>query len=87
MDKRQENKSRIGERQRLQSQLELLKSQINPHFLFNSLNNIDVLIQEEPQKASEYLKKLSEILRFMLYESNTDKIPLIERNRIYQESM
>ena len=66
------------EKDKLASQLELLKSQINPHFLFNSLNNIDVLIQDEPQRASEYLKKLTEILRFMLYESNTDKIPLIE---------
>jgi hypothetical protein len=66
------------EKDKIASQLELLKSQINPHFLFNSLNNIDVLIQDEPQKASEYLKKLSEILRFMLYESNTDKILLIE---------
>lgn len=66
------------EKDKLASQLELLKSQINPHFLFNSLNNIDVLIEEEPQKASEYLKKLSEILRFMLYESNTDRIPLVE---------
>lgn len=66
------------EKDKMASQLELLKSQINPHFLFNSLNNIDVLIQDEPQRASEYLKKLSEILRFMLYESNTDKIPLTE---------
>lgn len=66
------------EKDKLASQLELLKSQINPHFLFNSLNNIDVLIQDEPQKASEYLKKLTELLRFMLYESNTDKILLIE---------
>lgn len=66
------------EKDKIASQMELLKSQINPHFLFNSLNNIDVLIQDEPQKASEYLKKLTEILRFMLYESNTDRIPLIE---------
>jgi len=66
------------ERDKISSQLELLKSQINPHFLFNSINNIDVLIGDEPQKASEYLKKLSELLRFMLYESNTDKIPLTE---------
>jgi two-component system, LytTR family, sensor kinase len=64
------------EKDKLTSQLELLKSQINPHFLFNTLNNIDVLIQEEPVKASAYLKKLSEILRFMLYESGPDKIPL-----------
>jgi len=64
------------EKDKITSQLELLKSKINPHFLFNTLNNIDVLIQEKPNKASEYLKKLSEILRFMLYESNEDKIPL-----------
>jgi two-component system, LytTR family, sensor kinase len=64
------------EKDKIASQLELLKSKLNPHFLFNTLNNIDVLIQEEPNKASEYLKKLSEILRFMLYESNIDKIPL-----------
>jgi two-component system, LytTR family, sensor kinase len=64
------------EKDRLESQLELLKSQINPHFLFNSLNNIDVLILDEPEKASAFLKKLSEILRFMLYDSNTERIPL-----------
>lgn len=64
------------EKDKIASQLELLKSKLNPHFLFNTLNNIDVLIQEEPGKASEYLKKLSEILRFMLYESNVDRIPL-----------
>jgi len=64
------------EKDKLTSQLELLRSQINPHFLFNTLNNIDVLILQEPMKASVYLKKLSEILRFMLYESGIDKIPL-----------
>jgi two-component system, LytTR family, sensor kinase len=64
------------EKDKITSQLELLKSRINPHFLFNTLNNIDVLIQGEPEKASGYLKKLSEILRFMLYESNADRIPL-----------
>jgi len=64
------------EKDKITSQLELLKSKINPHFLFNTLNNIDVLIKDEPKKASEYLKKLSEILRFMLYESNVDKVSL-----------
>lgn len=64
------------EKDKLTSQLELLKSQINPHFLFNTLNNIDVLILDEPKKASDYLKKLSEILRFMLYETNTERVPL-----------
>lgn len=64
------------EKDRETSQLELLKSKIDPHFLFNNLNNIDVFIQEDPKQASEYLKKLSDILRFMLYEANTQKIPL-----------
>ena len=64
------------EKDKLTSQLELLKSQINPHFLFNTLNNIDVLILDEPKRASGYLKKLSEILRFMLYETNTERVPL-----------
>ncbi len=64
------------EKDKVTSQLELLKSQINPHFLFNTLNNIDVLILNEPKRASDYLKKLSEILRFMLYETNTERVPL-----------
>jgi two-component system LytT family sensor kinase len=50
----------------------LLKAQLNPHFLFNSLNNIDILIEENPKTASEYLKKLSDILRYILYETKED---------------
>jgi len=59
-----------------QMELNLVKSQINPHFLFNTLNNIDVLIEKNPPIASVYFKKLSEIMRFMLYETKTEKIPL-----------
>lgn len=57
-------------------ELALIKSKINPHFLFNTINNIDVLIQKDPLKASSYLNKLSDIMRFMLYETSSDKIPL-----------
>jgi two-component system LytT family sensor kinase len=57
-------------------ELALVKSQINPHFLFNTLNNIDVLIAKDAAKASAYLNKLSDIMRFMLYETKTEKIPL-----------
>lgn len=57
-------------------ELALMKAQINPHFLFNTINNIDVLIQKDPSKASEYLNKLSDIMRFMLYETKTEKISL-----------
>jgi two-component system, LytTR family, sensor kinase len=57
-------------------ELALIKSQISPHFLFNTLNNIDVLIEKDAVLASGYLNKLSDILRFMLYETKTEQIPL-----------
>ena len=60
-------------KQNLQSELALLKNQINPHFLFNTLNNIDSLIKSDVDKASMTLVKLSEILRYMIYDSNIDK--------------
>jgi two-component system LytT family sensor kinase len=57
-------------------ELALVKNQINPHFLFNTINNIDVMITEDALKASTYLNKLSDIMRFMLYETKTEMIPL-----------
>ncbi|MBL4706939.1 MAG: histidine kinase [Flavobacteriales bacterium] len=57
-------------------ELALVKAQLDPHFMFNTLNNIDVLIQMEPSKASSYLNKLSDIMRFMLFETKSEKIPL-----------
>ncbi len=57
-------------------ELALVKAQIDPHFLFNTINNIDVLIQKDAEKASAYLNQLSDIMRFMLYETKTDKISL-----------
>jgi two-component system, LytTR family, sensor kinase len=56
----------------------LVKSQLNPHFLFNTIHNIDVLIEKDASKASSYLNKLSDIMRFMLYETKPSKIPLIK---------
>ena len=57
-------------------ELALVKSQINPHFLFNTINNIDILIEKDAVRASSYLNKLSDIMRFMLYETKTETIPL-----------
>ena len=59
-----------------QTELALVKSQLDPHFLFNTINNIDILILKDAQVASEYLNKLSDILRFMLFETKTEKIAL-----------
>ncbi len=62
--------------QQLDTELKLLKAQINPHFLFNALNNVYSLTQVEPEKAGEMVLKLSEVLRYMLYDSEKDKICL-----------
>lgn len=63
-------------KQNLQSELSLLRTQINPHFLFNSLHNIDTLITVNPAKASDSLLKLSDILRYMLYDANSEYVDL-----------
>ena len=55
-----------------ETELALVKSQLDPHFLFNTLNNIDVLILKDQKVASEYLNKLSDIMRFMLFETKAD---------------
>jgi len=60
--------------QQLATELKLLKAQINPHFLFNALNNVYSLTQIEPEKAGEMVLKLSDVLRYMLYDSEKDKI-------------
>ncbi|GAA0732031.1 hypothetical protein GCM10009430_44830 [Aquimarina litoralis] len=57
-------------------EMALVKSQLDPHFLFNTLNNIDILILKNAEEASNYLNKLSDIMRFMLFETKTDKILL-----------
>ncbi|MDN5215260.1 histidine kinase [Fulvivirgaceae bacterium BMA12] len=58
------------------SELALLRSQINPHFLFNTLNNIYSLVYQQSKNASQAVMRLSEIMRYMLKESNSSKVPL-----------
>lgn len=72
------SEKRVLQKRQLESEnaLLLLKAQLNPHFLFNSLNNIDVLIEESPKIASDYLKRLSDILRYVLYETKEDQTTL-----------
>ncbi|TAE33971.1 MAG: hypothetical protein EAZ91_01260 [Cytophagales bacterium] len=60
----------------LREELSQLKSQINPHFLFNTLNNLEVLTRKDPEKASQILFALSDILRYQLYESNRELVIL-----------
>lgn len=67
------------------SELALLRSQINPHFLFNTLNNIYSLVLKKSDNAPAAMMKLSEIMRYMLYETNIEKVPL-EKEVKYLES-
>ena len=62
------------ETQTMQSELRFLKSQINPHFLFNTLNNLYALTLKKSDKAPEIVIKLSEMMRYMLYECNEKKV-------------
>lgn len=71
-----ERKNKILEHQKTENELKYLKSQLNPHFLFNALNNIYFLIKKDPDVAAESLAKFSDMMRYQLYECNEDKILL-----------
>ena len=60
----------------LESELKYLKGQINPHFLFNMLNNVNVLLKERRGGASHILHKLEYLLKYQINESSKDKIAL-----------
>jgi two-component system LytT family sensor kinase len=64
------------ESERKEMELQFLKSQLNPHFLFNSLNNIYSLAYQKSDKTADAILKLSEIMRYMIYESNDSWVSL-----------
>ena len=78
------------EKQRSEAELQNLKNQLNPHFLFNTLNNIYSLIAINGEQAQESVHKLSRLLRYMLYDSAQAFVPLgkdIDFVRDYVELM
>lgn len=64
------------ERQKVTYELERLKSQLNPHFFFNTLNNISSLVAFDPDQAQISISRLSEMLRYVLYDSTSEHVPL-----------
>ena len=74
--RRAENQRRETERRRLEAELTLLKSQINPHFLLNSLNNLYALALTQPDKTPEAILKLSEMVAYILHECDQPEVPL-----------
>ena len=76
--KSMDDKERIKEleRENLNSQLEYLKYQINPHFFMNTLNNIHALVDIDPEQAKYTIEVLSKLMRYVLYEGNKSMAPL-----------
>ncbi len=69
------------EREQMRAELDFLKAQINPHFLFNTINNIYVLFQEDKKTGNEMLLRFSELLRYQLYECSEDRVPISQELR------
>jgi hypothetical protein len=64
------------EKEQMNTELNQLKNQVNPHFLFNTLNNLHVLTKTNPDKASDIILGLSDVLRYQIYDSQQDKVLL-----------
>lgn len=74
--KSSELKAEQMKQQVLRSEYESLKNQVNPHFLFNSLNTLSALIPENPAKATDFVQKLSRVFRYALQHSDSATIEL-----------
>lgn len=66
------------EHARLQAELETMKSQLAPHFLFNCLNTLSALIETDPRAAAEFNAHLADVSRYLLTQKNRDIVPLAE---------
>lgn len=71
--------------EKLQSELSFLRAQTNPHFLFNTLNNIYALARKQSGNTAPVVMKLSQILRFMLYECSSPTIPVKDEIEVIQD--
>lgn len=72
----QEQRQKDIEREKIMAELSFLKSQVSPHFLFNTLTNIHALATEKSDDTQEIILKLSQLMRYMLYESDVESILL-----------
>lgn len=69
-------KKKTNENEKLTAELNFLKAQINPHFLFNTLNNLYYLAYSQSPNTTEIIAKLSQMMRYMIYDTNQPLVPL-----------
>jgi hypothetical protein len=72
-------------REKLEAELKFLRQQTSPHFLLNTLNNVYALARKKSDDTAEVVMKLSELLRFILYESSDPTIPLVEEIKVLED--
>jgi len=72
-------------RDKLETELKFLRNQTNPHFLFNTLNNIYALARKKSDETADVVMKLSQLLRFMLYETKKEQIRIIDEIKILDD--
>ncbi len=80
----EENRSQELQQEKLQAELNFLKGQIHPHFLFNTLNNLYALTLKKSESSPEVVLKLSELLSFMLYECNSRTVSLSKEIKLIE---
>lgn len=72
-------------REKLETELKFLRNQTNPHFLMNTLNNIYALARRKSDETPEVVMKLSEMLRYILYEAGEKKISLLDEVKVLED--
>lgn len=85
INQRQKEAARELLNKKLETELNLLRSQVNPHFLFNTLNNVYALAKQKSDETAPVVMKLSKLLRFMLYESDKEVIALDDDVRLLRD--
>ena len=72
-------------KEKLESELHFLRAQINPHFFFNTLNNIYGLARKQSDQTADVVMKLSKLMRFILYECTSDSIPIFQEIKVLED--
>jgi two-component system, LytTR family, sensor kinase len=74
-----------AEKKQLASELQVLKAQINPHFLFNTFNNLYALALQKSDKTTEVISRISDLFHYVLYECNSVEVPVYKDIKLIQD--